>query len=85
MKIQQLSLFLENRPGHLSAICRTLAEAGRTKTEERQDGAEKSMPDSGCPRRRLALAGDSIRERTGAVRWLDRVVCRRSGRCRRLR
>jgi hypothetical protein len=28
MKIQQLSLFLENKPGHLSAICRTLAEAG---------------------------------------------------------
>lgn len=28
MKIQQLSLFLENKPGHLSAICRTLATAG---------------------------------------------------------
>jgi len=28
MKIQQLSLFLENKPGHLRAICRTLAEAG---------------------------------------------------------
>lgn len=27
MKIQQLSLFLENKPGHLSAICRALAEA----------------------------------------------------------
>ncbi len=27
MKIQQLSLFLENKPGHLTAICRTLAEA----------------------------------------------------------
>jgi hypothetical protein len=27
MKIQQLSLFLENKPGHLSAICRTLAKA----------------------------------------------------------
>ena len=27
MKIQQLSLFLENKPGHLGAICRTLAEA----------------------------------------------------------
>ena len=27
MKIQQLSLFLENKPGHLSAICRTLADA----------------------------------------------------------
>ena len=27
MKIQQLSLFLENRPGHLSAICRCLAKA----------------------------------------------------------
>lgn len=25
MKIQQLSLFLENKPGHLSAICRTLS------------------------------------------------------------
>jgi len=25
MKIQQLSLFLENKPGHLSAICRALA------------------------------------------------------------
>lgn len=27
MKINQLSLFLENKPGHLSAICRTLARA----------------------------------------------------------
>ncbi len=26
MKIQQLSIFLENRPGHLGAICRTLAK-----------------------------------------------------------
>ena len=28
MKIKQLSLFLENKPGHLSAICRSLAQAG---------------------------------------------------------
>lgn len=28
MKIQQISLFLENKPGHLNAICRTLADAG---------------------------------------------------------
>jgi hypothetical protein len=28
MKIQQLSLFLENKPGHLSSICRALASAG---------------------------------------------------------
>jgi len=28
MKIRQLSVFLENRPGRLSALCRTLAEAG---------------------------------------------------------
>jgi hypothetical protein len=27
MKIQQLSLFLENKPGHLSSICKTLAAA----------------------------------------------------------
>ena len=27
MKIQQLSLFLENKPGHLKAICETLSEA----------------------------------------------------------
>lgn len=27
MTIKQISLFLENKPGHLSAICRTLAEA----------------------------------------------------------
>jgi hypothetical protein len=27
MKLQQISLFLENKPGHLSTICRTLAEA----------------------------------------------------------
>jgi hypothetical protein len=27
MKIQQLSLFLENKPGHLSSICRCLATA----------------------------------------------------------
>ena len=28
MKIRQLSVFLENRPGRLSALCQTLAEAG---------------------------------------------------------
>ncbi len=28
MKINQLSLFLENKPGHLSSVCRALAEAG---------------------------------------------------------
>ncbi|MGI6495206.1 MAG: ACT domain-containing protein [Kiritimatiellia bacterium] len=28
MKIPQLSIFLENKPGHLNAICRTLADAG---------------------------------------------------------
>lgn len=27
MKIQQISLFLENKPGHLGAICRSLADA----------------------------------------------------------
>ena len=27
MKLQQISLFLENKPGHLNAICRTLADA----------------------------------------------------------
>ena len=27
MKIQQLSIFLENKPGHLDSICRTLADA----------------------------------------------------------
>lgn len=28
MKIRQLSVFLENRPGRLSTICRTLSDAG---------------------------------------------------------
>ena len=28
MKLKQISLFLENRPGHLSAACRKLADAG---------------------------------------------------------
>ncbi len=28
MKINQISLFLENKPGHLNAICRTLSEKG---------------------------------------------------------
>ena len=28
MKIHQLSLFLENKPGHLSSVCRTLQGAG---------------------------------------------------------
>ncbi len=28
MTIQQISIFLENRPGQLAAICRTLAKAG---------------------------------------------------------
>ena len=27
MKINQISLFLENKPGHLNAVCRTLAAA----------------------------------------------------------
>ena len=28
MKLNQISLFLENKPGHLSGACRTLADAG---------------------------------------------------------
>lgn len=28
MKINQISLFLENKPGHLSSVCQTLADAG---------------------------------------------------------
>ncbi len=28
MKIQQLSIFLENKPGHLEAACKTMADAG---------------------------------------------------------
>lgn len=28
MKLTQLSVFLENRPGHLSRVCQVLAEAG---------------------------------------------------------
>lgn len=28
MKIRQVSVFLENRPGRLAALCRTLADAG---------------------------------------------------------
>ena len=28
MRIRQISIFLENKPGQLSAICRTLADAG---------------------------------------------------------
>ena len=28
MKLHQLSLFLENKPGHLSAVCRKLGDAG---------------------------------------------------------
>jgi hypothetical protein len=28
MKIQQISLFLENKPGHLNGICHTLADVG---------------------------------------------------------
>ncbi len=28
MRIQQLSVFLENKPGRLSSVCRALAEAG---------------------------------------------------------
>ena len=28
MKIQQIAIFLENKPGHIRRICRTLADAG---------------------------------------------------------
>lgn len=28
MKLKQLSLFIENKPGHIRSACRTLAEAG---------------------------------------------------------
>lgn len=28
MKIQQIAIFMENKPGHLRGICRTLADAG---------------------------------------------------------
>ncbi|MCD8349129.1 MAG: ACT domain-containing protein [Planctomycetaceae bacterium] len=28
MKLQQIAIFMENKPGHLRTICRTLADAG---------------------------------------------------------
>lgn len=28
MKIQQIAIFMENKPGHLRTICHTLADAG---------------------------------------------------------
>jgi hypothetical protein len=28
MKIEQIAIFIENKPGHLQTICRTLADAG---------------------------------------------------------
>ncbi len=66
MKITQLSVFLENRPGRLSALCRTLAEAGvNLSTLMLSDNGEFGLlrlltPDVDRARATVAAAGYAV-------------------------
>ncbi len=63
MKIQQIAIFMENKPGHLRTICRTLADAGVSITtlslaDTRQYGILRLLvEDAGTARDALAKAG----------------------------
>ncbi len=66
MKITQLSVFLENRPGRLSALCRTLADAGvNLSTLMLSDNGEFGLlrlltPDVDRARATIAAAGYAV-------------------------
>lgn len=83
MKIKQLSVFLENKPGHLSAICKKLAEANITiltlsLADTQQFGilrlivqdwekAMKLLQEAGCVVRLTEVVATEIEDRPGGL------------------
>lgn len=83
MKIKQLSVFLENKPGHMSAICKRLAEANisiltLSLADTQQFGilrlivgdwerAMKILQEAGCVVRITEVVATEIEDRPGGL------------------
>ncbi|MDO4575642.1 MAG: amino acid-binding protein [Planctomycetia bacterium] len=86
MKIKQLSVFLENKPGHLSAICKKLAEANisiltLSLADTQQFGilrlivkeweqAMKLLQEAGCVVRITEVVATEIADKPGGLAYI---------------
>ena len=86
MKIKQLSVFLENKPGHMSAICKRLAEANisiltLSLADTQQFGilrlivgdwerAMKLLQEAGCVVRIAEVVATEIDDRPGGLAYI---------------
>ena len=86
MKIKQLSVFLENKPGHMSAICNRLAEANisiltLSLADTQQFGilrlivgdwerAMKLLQEAGCVVRIAEVVATEIDDRPGGLAYI---------------
>ena len=86
MKIKQLSVFLENKPGHLSTICKRLAEANisiltLSLADTQQFGilrlivgdwerAMKLLQEAGCVVRIAEVVATEIDDRPGGLAYI---------------
>ena len=83
MKIKQISVLLENKPGHLSSVCKTLGDAGiniltLSLADTRQfgilrlivedwEGAKKILEDAGCVVNITEVIATEIEDRPGGL------------------
>lgn len=90
MKIKQLSVFLENKPGHLSAICRRLADANiniltLSLADTQQFGilrlivkdwevAKKLLQDAGCVVRITEVVATEIVDQPGGLAYILQIL-----------
>ena len=95
MKIQQLSVFLENRPGHLTAPCACLADAGiniltltLADTErygilrlivQQWEEAKARLEQCGCIVKVTEVVAVEVDDRPGGLRKLLETIERRPG------
>lgn len=90
MKIKQLSVFLENKPGHLESICRHLADAGvniltLSLADTQQYGilrlivedcelAQQTLASTGCVVRVTEVVMTEVEDRPGGLATILKVV-----------
>ncbi len=90
MKISQISLFLENKPGHLSSVCQTLADAGiniltLSLADTQQFGilrlivedwqrAKKVLEDTGCVVNVTEVVATEVEDRPGGLAMILRTL-----------